>query len=205
VRRDTFLVLAAILLASCQTRGIHLIPDSDLPQDVYGPAADVPPIGSEGIPEEGTVFLLNKGRLTEAPRELPPAVSLPEALVVALLEGPVRESPLDTAIPPNTRLISIQVDQGIATVDLSAEFESGATGVPLKLKLAQIVYTLIQKETRIVGVFFEIEGEQIGVTTGNGLLVADRPVKRQDFAGFAPVPPKSADANASPSPGETAG
>jgi hypothetical protein len=203
--RRSLLVLAAILLVSCQTRGVHLIPDSDLPQDVYGPAADVPPIGSEGIPEEGTVFLLNKGRLSEVRRQLPPAVSLPEALVVALLEGPVRESPLDTAIPPNTRLISIQADQGIATVDLSAEFESGATGVPLALKLAQIVYTLTQKDTRIVGVLFEIEGEQIGVLTGNGLVVADRPVTRQDFARFAPVPPKRADANASPSAGDVAG
>ena len=204
MRRDTVLVLATMLLVSCQTRGVHLIPDSDLPQDVYGPAAEVPPVGSEGIPEEGTVFLVNKGRLSEVRRDLPPAVSLPEALVVALLEGPVRETPLDTAIPRNTRLISIQVDQGIATIELSAEFESGATGVPLALKLAQIVYTVTQKETGIVGVLFEIEGEQIGVLTGNGLVVADRPVTRQDFARFTPVPPKRADATPSPSPGEAA-
>jgi spore germination protein GerM len=135
------------------------------------------------------VFLVNAGRLSPVPRELPPAVSLQEALVVALLEGPVRESPLDTSIPLNSRLISVQVDQGIATVNLSSEFESGATGVPLALKLAQIVFTLTQRGTGIVGVLFEIEGDPIPVLTGNGLVV-EHPVTRRDYERFAPPPPK---------------
>jgi hypothetical protein len=201
VKRALLIALSATILASCQAEGLYIIPRSDLPADVYGRPADPVPGRGEEIPEDGTVFLINKGRLSPVPRELPPAVSLPEALVVALLEGPVRESPLDTSIPLNSRLISIEVDQGIATVNLSAEFESGATGVPLALKLAQIVYTLTEKETRIVGVLFEIEGESISVLTGNGLVV-DHPVTRRDYARFAPPPPTRPGANASPSPGD---
>jgi hypothetical protein len=201
VKRAVLLALATTFLASCQTEGLRLIPRSELPADVYGRPADPVPGRGEEIPEEGRVFLVNKGRLSPVPRELPPAVSLPEALVVALLEGPVRGSPLDTSIPLNSRLISIEVDQGIATVNLSAEFESGATGVPLALKLAQIVYTLTEKETRIVGVLFEIEGEPIPVLTGNGLVV-EHPVTRRDYSRFAPPPPTRPGAEASPSPGD---
>jgi hypothetical protein len=201
VKRAVLVALVATVLTSCQTEGLRLIPRSELPADVYGRPADPVPGRGEEIPEEGTVFLVNKGRLAPVPRELPPAVSLSEALVVALLEGPVRESPLDTSIPLNSRLIAIQVDQGIATVNLSAEFESGATGVPLALKLAQIVYTLTEKETRIVGVLFEIEGEPIPVLTGNGLVV-ENPVTRRDYARFAPPPPARPGSQGTPPPGD---
>jgi hypothetical protein len=201
VKRGLLVALAATLLASCQSEDLTIIPRSELPADVYGrPAQPVPGTGKE-IPEEGTVFLIKEGRLSPVARELPPALSLAEALVVALLEGPVRESPLDTAIPRNSRLISVQVDQGIATVNLSAEFESGATGVPLAQKLAQIVYTLTEKPTGIVGVLFEIEGEPIPILTGNGLVV-EHPVTRRDYARFAPQPPTRPGAKASPSPGD---
>jgi hypothetical protein len=203
MKRAILVVLAATILASCRTEDLHIIPRSELPADVYGRPADPVPGRREEIPEEGTVFLVNKGRLTPVQRSLPPAVSLPEALVIALFEGPAR--PFDTAIPSNARLISVDVDLGIATVDLSAEFESGATGVPLAQKLAQIVYTLTEEGTGIVGVVFQIEGEQIGVLTGNDVVVADRPVNRADYARFAPVPPTRAGGNNSPSPSETAG
>ena len=192
--RAVLLALATTLLVSCQTQDLRIIPRSELPADVYGRPADPVPGRGEEIPVEGTVFLLFKGRLSPVPRELPPAVSLPEALVVALLEGPAQ----DTAIPRNTRLISIEVDLGIATVNLSDEFESGATGVPLAQKLAQIVYTLTEKETRIVGVLFEIEGQPIPVLTGNGLVV-EHPVTRRDYARFAPQPPKRPGGDASAS------
>jgi hypothetical protein len=190
VRPSAIVVLFATLLAACRTQEVHIIPRSELPQDVYGPPGVVRPVEGGEIPEEGSVFLVNKGRLYTVPRKLQPAVSLPEALVVALLEGEVRESPLDTEIPPNTRLISIQVDQGIATVNLSAEFETGATGVPLALKLAQIVYTLTEPEAGIVGVLFQIEGAPLGVLTGNGVVIDDRPVTRQDYDRFAPTEPE---------------
>jgi hypothetical protein len=201
VKRVVVLALATTMLASCRTEGLRLIPQSELPADVYGRPADPVPGRGEEIPEEGFVFLVKEGRLSRVARKLPPALSLPEALVVALLEGPVRESPLDTSIPRNSRLITVQVDQGIATVNLSAEFESGATGVPLAQKLAQIVYTLTEKATGIVGVLFEIEGEPIPILTGNGLVV-EHPVTRRDYARFAPPPPTRPGADASPSPGD---
>lgn len=203
--RTAAILLVYLFLAACGRQEVHLIPGSELPQDVYGPPAEVRQEEGEGIPEEGTVFLVNKGRLSPVRRELPLARSLPQALVEALLEGPVRESPLDTAIPLNTRLLSIQVDQGVAIVNLSGEFESGATGEPLALRLAQIVYTLTQKETAVLNVLFSIEGQPIGVLTGNGVVVEDRPVTRRDYARFEPPRPRRPGAGSSPSPGEDSG
>lgn len=203
MKRTPLLVIATLVLTSCQTQDVHLIPSSELPEDVYGRPADPVPVEGEEIPGEGTVFLVDKGRLSEVRRELPPAVSLPQALVEALLEveNPVGDTDLYTAIPRNTRLLSIQVDQNVATVNLSGEFDSGATGVPLALRLAQIVYTLTQKETSILNVLFSIEGEPVGALTGNGQVVED-PVTRKDYAPFAPTPRKRPGATASPSPGE---
>jgi hypothetical protein len=202
VKRFASILLASLLLASCRTENVRLIPASELPQDVYGPPAEVRPVEGEDIPDQGTVFLVNKGRLQPVLRELPLARSLPEALVEALLEveSPVGNTDLYTAIPRNTRLISIQVDQNIATVDLSGEFESGATGEPLALRLAQVVFTLTQQDTEILNVVFSIEGEPVGVLTGTGLVV-ESPVTRRDYARFAPEQPQGPGANASPSPG----
>ncbi|MGH2683735.1 MAG: GerMN domain-containing protein [Actinomycetota bacterium] len=203
MRRFAVLGTATLLLASCQAQGVHLIPTSELPEDVYGRPADPVPIEGQEIPEAGTVFLVDKGLLTEVRRELPPAVSLPQALVEALLEveNPVGNTDLYSAVPRNTRLLSIEVDQNVATVNLSGEFESGATGEPLALRLAQVVYTLTQKETEILNVLFSIEGEPVGVLTGNGVVV-ERPVTREDYARFAPSPPKRPGSEASPSPGD---
>jgi hypothetical protein len=203
VRRFALVFLCTVFLAACRAQEVHLIPASDLPQDVYGPPSETPPVGGEGIPEQGTIFLVNKGRLAPVDRELPLARSLPEALVEALLEveGPVKNTDLITEIPLNTRLISIQVDQNVAIVDLSAEFETGATGVPLALRLAQVVYTLTQQETQILNVLFSIEGAPVPVLTGDGVVIEDRPVTRQDYERFAPPPPRKADVEATPSPG----
>jgi hypothetical protein len=203
MRRFAIVSLCAMFLAGCRAQEVHLIPASELPQDVYGPPSETPPVGGEGIPEQGTIFLVTKGRLTPVDRQLPLARTLPEALVQALLEveGPVRNTDIITEIPTNTRLISIQVDQNVATVDLSAEFETGATGVPLALRLAQVVYTLTQEETQILNVLFSIEGAPIPVLTGDGGVVDDRAVTRQDYERFAPKQPERPGATPSPSPG----
>lgn len=172
-------------LASCRGPEVTLIPESELPQDVYGePVTRANPPG--GIPEEGVVYLVKEGRLEEVRRSLPPARSLPEALLLALLEGgAISGTDLDTAIPRNTRLISLRVEQDIAIVDLSGEFDSGATGVPQLLRLAQVVYTLTQEQTGIIELIFFVEGEQRGVVIGSGIVVTS-PVGREHYERFAP-------------------
>jgi germination protein M len=110
------------------------------------------------------------------------------AALEALLAGPVdREANGDvqTAIPEGTRLLGLDIDDGIATVDLSAEFESGGGSLSMQMRLAQVVYTLTQFPT-VKGVLFRLDGEPVDVFSGEG-IVLDHPVSRRDYEEFLPT------------------
>lgn len=174
------LVPILLLLAACGTEAVVVLPESDLPEDVYGSPPATP---QEPIPEEGTVYLIRDHRLLPVTEPLPQVSSFPEALISALLTA---TPPPDarTAIPPATRLIGVDVDSGVATVDLSGEFEQSAPGRGLALRVAQIVYT-ITENPEVLAVRFAIEGEPAAVLTGNERVV-DRPVSRADYESLRP-------------------
>ena len=62
-----------------------------------------------------------------------------------------------TAIPDGTTLLGISIADGIATVNLSREFESGGGSASMQARLAQVVYTLTQFPT-VTGVRFQLDG-----------------------------------------------
>ena len=67
------------------------------------------------------------------------------AAVNSLLDGPTsdeRLTGLASAVPPGTKLIGIGIHNGVATVDLTSEFQSGAGSRSMQMRLAQVVYTL---------------------------------------------------------------
>jgi Immunoglobulin-like domain of bacterial spore germination/Sporulation and spore germination len=90
-----------------------------------------------------------------------------------------------TAIPPETRLLGIDLDAGVATVDLSSEFESGGGSRSMFLRLAQVVYTVTQFET-VNAVRFRLDGEPVEVFSGEG-IVLDGPVGRRDYEDLLPA------------------
>jgi hypothetical protein len=101
-----------------------------------------------------------------------------------LLDGPSdMEDPtqpaLFTTIPDGTRLLGITIDDGIASVDLSREFESGGGSASVFGRLAQVVYTLTQFPT-VDAVTFKLDGEPVTVFSGEG-VVLDQPVGRADY------------------------
>ena len=113
------LALAA-LLPACRQRGVTLVTEADLPDDVYNSPLPEPTQTSE--PEfpgrSGRIFLVREGRLVAIKRRhLPPAPSLTEALLQSLLNGP-RGAEAETAIPAGTRPLEVAVAGGVATVDL---------------------------------------------------------------------------------------
>ena len=106
----------------------------------------------------------------------------------ALLDGPSEAEAAEgvsTAIPEGTQLLGVSVEDGIATVDLSAEYESGGGSLSMFLRLAQVVYTVTQFPT-VQGVLFELDGQPVEVFSGEG-IVLDGPVTREDYEDMLPA------------------
>ena len=108
------------------------------------------------------------------------------AAVQALLAGPTpaeRGSGIATAIPAGTRLIGISIKGGVATVDLTSQYQSGGGSLSMQLRLAQVVYTVTQFPT-VRAVRFQLDGSPVNVFSSQG-IVLDHPVGRGDYKGLA--------------------
>jgi hypothetical protein len=115
-------------------------------------------------------------------------VAVGKASLTALLEGPSeRESAagVGTSIPAGTRLLGLDIAGGVATVDLSHEFESGGGTLSMSMRLAQVVYTITQFPT-VHSVQFRLDGEPVTVFSGEG-IVLDHPVARDDYKDLLPA------------------
>jgi germination protein M len=124
-------------------------------------------------------------------REVPRTVAVGGASMRALLEGPEAvvapgtDPAVTTAIPEGTLFLGLDIKDGLATVDLSQEFESGGGSFSMGGRLAQVVYTLTQFPT-VERVRFRLDGEPVTVFSGEG-LVLDEPVTREDYFDYLPL------------------
>jgi hypothetical protein len=122
-------------------------------------------------------------------RTQPATRAVGAAAVEALLAGPDGDREMsgdvETAIPRGTRLLGLDIDGGIATVDLTSEFESGGGSLSMQMRLAQVVYTLTQFPT-VKSVLFRLDGEPVDVFSGEG-IVLDKPVTRRDYGDLLPT------------------
>jgi len=110
------------------------------------------------------------------------------AALEALLAGPgprEQAAAVGSQIPAGTQLLGLSVDNGVATVDLTSEFESGGGSASMNMRIAQVVYTLTQFPT-VKGVLFELDGRRVDVLGGEGVVV-DQPVTRKDFKTLLPA------------------
>jgi spore germination protein GerM len=128
-------------------------------------------------------FTDNSG-LVPVLREVPATQAVGAAAMTALLAGPNSAElgarpAMYTAIPAGTRFLGLRIEGGIATVNLSREFESGGGSASVVGRLAQVVYTLTQFPT-VQGVRFELDGEPVEVFSGEGVVLSD-PVGRADY------------------------
>jgi len=116
-------------------------------------------------------------------REVPKTTQTAAAAMTELLAGPTADESGDraitSAVPDGTRLLAISIKNGVATVDLSTEFDSGGGSASMQYRLAQVVYTLTQFST-VKSVVFKIEGETVTVFGSEG-IVLDGPVGRADY------------------------
>jgi spore germination protein GerM len=115
------------------------------------------------------------------------AAEIGDALTALLSDVTEAESEmgLSSAIPEGTALLGVGVANGIASIDLSREFESGGGSLSVLGRVAQVVYTATWFED-IDAVEFLIEGVPVDVLTGEGLIV-DRPQTRSDYLDLLPA------------------
>jgi germination protein M len=119
-------------------------------------------------------------------REVPETTAVARAAMETLLRGEILADygRLSTAIPAGTRLLGLSIRDGIATVDLSREFESGGGSASSFRRLGQVVYTLTQFST-VQAVLFQVEGRTV-TTFGSEGIVLEGPQARDDFLDILP-------------------
>jgi len=111
------------------------------------------------------------------------------AALAELLNGPTESEAgsvpaISSAIPDDTVLLGATVTDGIATVNLSSEFESGGGTFSMAARLAQVIYTATQFPD-IESVVFEFDGEPVTVFSSEGLLL-EAPLTRDDYLDLVP-------------------
>lgn len=122
-------------------------------------------------------------------RDVSAAEDPAQQAVELLLEGPTDDEvaglpAISTGIPDGTEALGASVEDGLATVDLSDEFDDGGGSFSMFARLAQVVYTL----TRIEGVDaveFQIEGEPVTVFSSEGIEL-DGAQDRTDYYDLLP-------------------
>ena len=171
-------------------------PEQPTPGPSEPPAESEPPATAEPTPTSEPsgatsvkIYLFMDEKLVPVRRQIDATRAVGRAALNALFEGPTDKEanaspPLTTSIPDGTILLGLDIADGLATVDLSREFESGGGSASMFGRLAQVVYTLTQFPT-VDRVAFQLDGEPVTVFSGEG-IVLDGPSDRMDYESFLP-------------------
>jgi hypothetical protein len=153
-----------------------------------GTTATTEPTGTVPTSVSLEVWFLQGEQLVRQTRSLESTPLVATAAMKALLAGPSPAelaSGLATSVPAGTKLLGIAIKKGVATVDLTSQYQSGGGSLSMKARLAQVVYTLTQFPT-VRAVLFHLDGEPVNVFSGEG-IVLDHPVGRKDYEDLLPV------------------
>ena len=141
----------------------------------------VPPTTSVGPTlTDVKIYLLRDERLVIVHRLVPGPAVLRGALT-ELLAGPTdaeRADGLGSEVPPGTELLDVDLADGVSTVDLSSDFESGGGSLSMTARVAQVVFTVTQFDNADRALFW-MDGRPIEFLGGEG-LVLDEPQARMD-------------------------
>ena len=187
-RRGCCLLVIVLALGAC---GIDAdAGPRDLGDAVVG--AEVPPL-RPAVPgpttsEAGSVlatahFVNQDGDLIPVNRQLGPASPSDQLAELAglLVDGPTAgeaQLGLRSAVPPTTDVLGVELDEGVATVDLSSSFAS-IGGRDEILAVGQLVLSVITFPG-VRAVTFHLEGRPIGVPLPDGALT-EEPVTLDQF------------------------
>lgn len=205
MRHVAMVAFAAVVLAACSGIGGLADAGSAPARPTSTPTSE--PVAIVERPEyaasrQVSIYLTRGEMLKKVNRSVPDTPRIGAEAMKALLAGPTpaeARTGLGTAIPKSARFRDLRIDGGVALVDLSSEFESGGGTLGLTLRLAQVTCTLDQFPG-VEGVRFALDGRQISVFSGNGMVLS-RPVSCASYRAYlkgaaTPTPPA-----ATPRPG----
>lgn len=191
-------VALGLILSACADRGAVSLgrvsgEDASPPATSSPGPAEEPDNGTDGETSEPRMFTYevwfagNEGWLFVSKRTAKFEPGVGRIALESLLAGPSeteRAAGVTTAIPDSTDLLGLNIEDGVATVDLSSEYEQGSGSHAEFLRLGQVVYTITQFDT-VRGVRFRINGEPVEVFGGHGIIL-DRPQNRRDYRDYLP-------------------
>jgi len=176
------------------------------PTQTASPSPDAPSTEAEPSPESDPTVAVQQWffqgeQMTVFYEEVPQTETPATMAMRYLLAGQPQSAGAQTYIPNGVDLLDLSIKDGIATVDLSSEFEEANLGSSFAgAHIAQVTYTLTQYPT-VDGVIFEIEGERVGTKDrpfGSHGLVMEKPQTRAEWDSLlAPIVVES------PYPGQT--
>ena len=126
------------------------------------------------------VYLLRDEQIVISHREVAGPAVLRGALT-ELLAGPTTAEATDglhSEVPTGTELLGVNLVDGLATVDLTSDAESGGGTMSMTARIEQIVFTATQF-SNVDEVLFWLDGAPIDFFGGEG-IVLDQPVDRRD-------------------------
>jgi hypothetical protein len=184
-------VIVALGLVALGSRAVG--PGSDARAQEFEHRAFAPGVARDGpLPEPETlslnVYFLRDEQVASVHREVEATLAVARAAMEELLAGPTEfeaETGIVSAIPEGTEFLGVSVEDGIASVDLSGEYESGGGSLSVLARLAQVTYTLTQFPT-VDAVIYFLDGERVEVFSGEG-VVLEEPVGRGDFENVTPA------------------
>ena len=125
------------------------------------------------------IYLLRGERLAVTHRQVEGPAVLRNALA-ELLEGPTdseRAAGLHTEIPDGTTLRDLNLADGLATVDLSRDYERGGGTLSMTARLAQVIFTATQFDNADE-VLFWLDGAPVEFFGGEGIVLGDAQQRR---------------------------
>jgi spore germination protein GerM len=185
--------LVCLLVASCSSgTQLTIIPAEDLPESIYSTDER----NSTQAQTDRRVVIYFVRRLSESSFVLEPVVrtgrtglSAADFAMEHLLAGQLRTEEeramkLGTAIPSETELLGLEVEDRVAEVNLSSAFEDPEDELTHLLRLSQVVWTLTELGD-VESVRFLIHGVAQPVITEDGPALEE--VGRGRYQRFAPL------------------
>ncbi len=165
-------------------------------EPVRTPAPTAPPLQPDPGQEQPVpvghaavlVYFVEDGTTARAVTRLVSKPQVATNAIASLLQGPTAAeaaSGLGSAIPGDTTLRGITIEDRVATIDLTGAFESGGGITNIMSRLGQVVYTLTQFPT-VDEVSFELDGRPVLHFSGEGVVLSS-PVGRSFFTSAFPI------------------